>query len=478
MSKQRDLRKIPKVDIVLQEPDVQELCSMYGKGMVLEGIRQGLDRFRREILSGAELRETSETALFDAAAQAIIPCWKPFVLEAVKELARPPLGRVFNGTGVILHTNLGRAPLGKRQAEAALLAMSGYANLEYNLKTGCRGKRQEHYAKGICRVTGSEGAAAVNNNAASMTLILSALAKGKEVIVSRGELIEIGGRFRIPEVMEQSGAVLREVGCTNRTRIADYEKAVNENTGALLKVHTSNYRIVGFTEEASVEELAKLGKRYGLPVIVDLGSGVLVNLEKYGLTHEPTVQEVLKAGADLVCFSGDKLLGGPQAGIIAGKENYIKEMEEHPLMRAFRLDKCTIAALAATFAQYLDEERAVKEIPVLRMLTRPEEELFAQAQHLCQTLQSCGCQARFLVERSVSATGGGALPGEEIPSFAVTIDPKDRSCGKLQEELRSLTDPVIGYVKNEKFWLDMRTILEEEAEELEKQLCSFFGGCL
>ena len=224
----------------------------------------------------------------------------------------------------------------------------------------------------ISHVTGAEGAVAVNNNAASLTLIFSALAKGKEVIVSRGESIEIGGRFRIPEVVEQSGAILKEVGTTNRTRISDYEKAINENTAALLKVHTSNYKVVGFTEEATIEELSELGKKYNLPVINDLGSGVLVDLEKYGLAHEPTVQEQVKKGADLVCFSGDKLLGGPQAGIIIGKKNYIQLMENYPLMRAIRLDKCAIAALMATFREYMDEACAIKNIPVIHIIARTE----------------------------------------------------------------------------------------------------------
>lgn len=467
MKKQEYLKRIPKVDLVLKEPEIQELCAIHGKGLVLEGIRTGLDHLRQALQNAK-----------DEEAEGVLLHWKTEILAAVEELVQPPLRRVLNATGVILHTNMGRAPLGAVQMNAVLSALSGYSNLEYDLENGNRGKRWEHYAGLISKVTGGEGAIAVNNNAASVTLILRSLAKGREVIVSRGELIEIGGRFRIPEVMEQSGAILREVGCTNRTRIRDYEQAINEDTAVLLKVHTSNYKIQGFTEEVSVEELTALGKKYDIPVVVDLGSGVLVNLEKYGLPHEPTVQEAVRQGADLVCFSGDKLLGGPQAGIITGKEKYIKAMENHPLMRAFRLDKCTIAALAATFREYLDEARAMKTIPVLQMLTCPAEELQKRAEELAEALRKCGGRAEFQTEKSASATGGGALPTEEFPSFAVTIRPLDRSCECLVSDLRKQKIPVIAYIKNEKVWLDMRTILREELQELKEILCIYFGGCL
>lgn len=467
MNKQEYFKRIPRVDAILKEPEIEELCRIYGRGMVLSGIRTVL----------ARLRETIQKESEAGAERALAGC-KAEILEAVASLAEPPLKKVFNATGVILHTNMGRAPLGRVQRDAVLLAMSGYSNLEYNLESGSRGKRWEHYANLIAEVTGSEGAIAVNNNAASVTLILRSLAKGKEVIVSRGELIEIGGRFRIPDVMEQSDAILREVGCTNRTRISDYERAINENTAALLKVHTSNYRIQGFTEEASVEELAALGKKYNLPVIVDLGSGVLVNLERFGLPHEPTVQETLKKGADLVCFSGDKLLGGPQAGIIAGKKCYIKAMENHPLMRAFRLDKCMIAVLTATFREYMDEERAVKNIPVLEMLACSEEELLHRAQELTETLKETAYPGEFQAEESASAIGGGALPTQEFKSFALTVKPGGESCEKLAFRLRTLPIPVIVRIQNEKVWMDMRTVLREEVLDLQRELYDFFGGCL
>lgn len=484
MNRQEYYKKIPKVDIVLNDTEIQSLCEKHGRGLVTDCIRQETEQLRSVVSNGTE--EEIRTA-FDK-----------FVDNLKKRIlldSEYPLRKVFNATGIILHTNLGRAPLGKVQINAAVQAMQGYSNLEFDLDSGKRGKRWTHYADLVSKVTGAQSAIAVNNNASAVTLMLSALAKGKEVIVSRGELIEIGGKFRIPDVMEQSGAVLREVGTTNRTRISDYENAITEETGALLKVHTSNYKIVGFTEDVSVEELAALGKKYNLPVLVDLGSGVLVNLEKYGLCHEPTVQEVLKQGADIVTFSGDKLLGGPQAGIIAGKREYIEKMEVHPLMRALRLDKCTIAALTATFREYLDEKRALQTIPVLQMLSRTQEELKLQADTLYENLLMNLEHVRTLcdedmmksttmyddmrlalldngfeinVEESVSMMGGGSLPGEEITSYAVTIKSNKKSSEEISEAMRSLPIPVIAHVKNGKIWLDMRTILSEEVEMFTK----------
>lgn len=334
MNKSEYFKKIPKVDVLLATEEMQVLCEEYGRGAVVDCIREETEKLRKLISEGSE--EQIQKA-FDGFVKALVG--------KIQESTQLPLRKVINATGIILHTNLGRAPLGRAQMERITEILCGYSNLEFNLENGKRGRRHDHYKEIIQKVTGAESAVAVNNNAAAVTLMLSALTKGKEVLVSRGELVEIGGHFRIPEVMEQSGARLREVGCTNRTRISDYENAITEETGALLKVHASNYRVVGFTEEASLEELVALGAKYNLPVLADLGSGVLINLEKYGIAHEPTVQETLKKGADLVTFSGDKLLGGPQAGIIAGKECYISAIETHPLMRALRPDKFTIAAL-------------------------------------------------------------------------------------------------------------------------------------
>ena len=456
-------RRIPKVDILLKEEKIQGLCEEYGRGFVVECIRAELEDLRALVSNGdAEQIERALDNFVDT------------LVKRIQEESEYSLKKVINATGIILHTNLGRAPLGEVQKEAMVQAMCGYSNLEFNLENGQRGKRWSHYADLIAQVTGAEDAVAVNNNAASLTLIFSALAKGKEVIVSRGESIEIGGRFRIPEVVEQSGAILKEVGTTNRTRISDYEKAINENTGALLKVHTSNYKVVGFTEEATIEELSELGKKYNLPVINDLGSGVLVDLEKYGLAHEPTVQEQVKKGADLVCFSGDKLLGGPQAGIIIGKKSYIQQMENYPLMRAIRLDKCGIAALMATFREYMDEARAIKNIPVLHMIARTQEELKAQAEEMLVSLQEVKDQAEITVEESCSMVGGGSLPGEELPSYAVTVRPKEMSCEALADKMRHFSTPIIAHIKNDKIRMDMRTVMPEEAEVLQNNFKDFF----
>lgn len=449
------LRKLPKVDILLNDGKIQSLCEEYGRGFVVECIREELDRMRMLILSGSAEEASAGIEDFPA-----------LIEQKVLQESEYPLRKVCNATGIILHTNLGRAPLGKIHLDAVTQAMCNYSNLEYDLETGKRGKRWTHYGDLISKIAGTEAAIAVNNNAASLTLIFSALAKGKEVIVSRGEAIEIGGKFRIPEVIEQSGAILHEIGTTNKTRISDYEDAINENTGALLKVHTSNYKVVGFTEEVTLEQLVELGKKYNLPVIMDLGSGVLVDLEKYGLAHEPTVQEQVKKGADLVCFSGDKLLGGPQAGIIVGKKPMVEKLEHHPLMRAIRLDKCAIAALSATFREYMDEVRAVKNIPVLYMIARPLEELKLQAKKLAADLDKCVGEAKICVEESESMVGGGSLPGETLASYAVTIQPKEMSCEEMMMQMRRFAVPVIGHIKEDKVWLDMRTVMPEDVETL------------
>ena len=463
MDRNQILRTIPRVDDLMKEPAVLTLSGIYGKKETLRAVREELDCLREQII------KASENGPFPAVSAAAVTEGAALRLEERWELS---LRKVFNATGIILHTNLGRAPLGERQMEAAFEAMSGYSNLEYNLLEGKRGKRWEHYTGLISRVTGSEGAIAVNNNAAAVTLILSTIARGKEVIVSRGELIEIGGRFRIPEVMEQSGAVLRETGCTNRTRISDYERAITENTGALLKVHTSNYRILGFTEEASIEELVRLGEKYQLPVIVDLGSGVLVDLEKFGLSHEPTVQEILKKGADLVCFSGDKLLGGPQAGVIVGKKKYIDQMKKNQLTRALRIDKFTAAALELVLKEYLSEETAIRNVPVLRMITKPLEEIEKEAKSLVRMLRRSGFSGHFQVVPCESQIGGGSLPLERIPSFAAAVRPEKISVPKLEEKMRHLEIPIIPRTANDMILLDVRTIDRQQFKVIADQFRS------
>lgn len=460
MEKKDMLRRIPGVDTLLQEPDTVTLCLQYGRQSVTAVIREEVKRVREKILN-CKSREEGEALLLGLRQQIHIQAEKK---------NRPSFQRVINATGILLHTNLGRAPLGERQMEAAYQAITGYCNLEYELERGKRGKRQSHYQELLCQVTGAEASVAVNNNAAAVTLVLSALAGNREVIVSRGELVEIGGHFRIPEVMEQSGSILRETGCTNKTRIEDYREAVTENTAAFLKVHTSNYKIVGFTEETSVEELVQAGKEYHIPVIVDLGSGVLVNLEKFCLSHEPTVQEMLKKGADVVCFSGDKLLGGPQAGIITGKKKYIEMIENHPLMRAMRLDKCTTAVLEATFREYLREETVWENIPVLKMLGRQTEELKTQAEEIKNALLEWGFGGEIHVQEDTSMLGGGSLPGETLSDVSLSVKPEKESAGALAARLRQQRIPVVSQVKNEKVLLHMRTVFSEEKEMLAEML--------
>lgn len=390
----------------------------------------------------------------------------------------PGLKKVLNGTGTILHTNLGRAPLGKEAASRVLETVSGYCNLEYDLEDGCRGERCGQIENILCEITGAEAAVAVNNNAAALLLILCTLAQGGEVIVSRGELVEIGGQFRIPDVMKQSGAGLVEVGTTNRTRLSDYETAVTETTKAILKVHTSNYRIVGFTEETGIEQLTPLREKYGIPLIEDLGSGALLDLTKYGLPGEPNVQDALRRGADIVCFSGDKLLGGPQAGIIAGKKEYIEKMRSNPLFRALRIDKITAAFLETILLEYRSMERALVRIPTLRMLTQNEKEIAEDAAELKILLEQAAFDAEIALYPCRSKVGGGALPVTELPSMAVGIRPSKISAETLSRRLRRLPIPVVTRIEDENVLVDARTFEMEYASEFVRMLkeAEIFSG--
>lgn len=447
MDKKQLYRRIPKVDVLLENEKIQSMIEIYNRDTVVDAIRTETDNLRAFI---------GKCEDEDAAIKQIEGLFARIEMRAA-DLNTPNIKMTVNGTGTILHTNLGRAPIGKKQMDYIYGIATNYSNLEYNLEAGRRGERYSHFEELLCRITGAEAAIAVNNNAAAVMLILSTMAKGGEVIVSRGELVEIGGKFRIPDVMEQSGAKLVEIGTTNKTHYADYEEAVTEDTLALLKVHTSNYRIVGFTETVGIEELAKLGKEKEIPVIEDLGSGVLIDLEKYGLTHEPTVQESIKNGADVVCFSGDKLLGGPQAGIIIGKKKYIEQMKKNQLMRALRIDKFTASALDVVLQEYLSEANAVKNIPVLQMITRPYEEVKKSAARFSRLLKKMKPAAEIKVEDCQSQIGGGSLPLERIRSAAVTIHPENITTPQLEERLRHLPVPVIVRVEDDKVWLDMRT---------------------
>jgi L-seryl-tRNA(Ser) seleniumtransferase len=459
-ARQRYLRTLPAVDELLHHPQVQTLLKMHSRTLVVDSIRRVLSAKRSVILHGGEE---------EAAAAANLPPekWSSAIEEQVTASLRPSLQPVINATGVVLHTNLGRAPLLEEALHNLVEIAGGYSNLELNLETGERGSRYEHVEDLLCRISGAESGLAVNNNAGAVLLALNSLAEGKEVIVSRGQLVEIGGSFRIPDVMKKSGARLVEVGTTNRTHLRDYEQAVTENTALLLKVHTSNYRILGFTAEVSLKELAELGRAKGLPVMEDLGSGCFIDLAPYGIEHEPTVQETLQAGVDVVTFSGDKLLGGPQAGIILGKKRFIDLIKKNPLNRALRIDKLTLAGLESTLRVYLDPDRVVKVLPALGMLTCPLEELEKRARRFQRRLaRELSSGAKMTIRKESSQVGGGALPLQTLPTRVVAIRPLRISAASLEERLRRNRPPVIARVKEEEVLLDFRTVAEEEEKIL------------
>jgi L-seryl-tRNA(Ser) seleniumtransferase len=395
----------------------------------------------------------------------------------LEKATAPGLRRVINGTGVILHTNLGRAPLAESLRDAVGEAACCYNTLEFDLEKGVRGSRSVHVEALLRRLTGAEAAVVVNNNAAAVLLALSSLARGKEVIVSRGELVEIGGSFRIPEVMEQSGAILREVGATNRTHARDYRAAVAAETALLLKVHTSNFAIVGFTSDVPVDDLVGIGREHSLPVMVDAGSGTLVDLASRGLPGELSVKDYLNAGADVVTFSGDKLLGGPQAGIIVGKANCVEPMKKHPLMRALRVDKMTFAALEGTLRLYCDEQLALRRIPTLRMLTVGADELESRAKAAVRKLRrALPARVSVKAEPGTSQVGGGTFPLLELPTTLISISVEGFSAQLLEERLRSSSIPIIGRINRDVFLLDIRTITDGEIPLVVDALISLSGN--
>lgn len=465
MNKNLLYRSIPKVDVLLENQAIQEMIERYSRDSVMEAIRAEMDNLRA-FIGGCDEEDK---------AQEQIALLVSHIGDTVEKMHTPNMKKVINGTGTILHTNLGRAPISREHMKKAFDIVTGYSNLEYNLEEGRRGERYSHFEKLLCKITGAEAAMAVNNNASSVLLILSSLAKGGEVIVSRGELIEIGGKFRIPDVMTQSGATLVEVGTTNKTHVSDYEENITEETKALLKVHTSNYKIVGFTESVGIDELMPIAKGHGIPVIEDLGSGVLIDLSKYGLTYEPTVQESVAKGADVVCFSGDKLFGGPQAGIIVGKKKYIDMMKRNQLTRALRIDKFTAAALELVLQEYLSEEQAVQHIPVLRMITEPLDEVARRARSLARTIRSTDIPAKVDVVSCESQIGGGSLPMERIPSMAVAIRPKHESVAALEDQMRHLTVPMIPRTVNDTIMLDVRTVETEDFKLIAAGLQELLG---
>ena len=455
MEKNKYYRMIPKIDLLMESDEIKKLCTEIRREYVLESVRKVIEDLR-DFINFSEDEKEIEKKINSATED---------IIEEVKGYAAFHMKRVVNGTGTILHTNLGRAVISLDSAERIHKLVTGYSNLEYDLDEGTRGSRYSHFEKIITKITGAEAAMAVNNNAAAVLLILSALCRHREVVVSRGELVEIGGSFRVPEVMEQSGCTLIDVGTTNKTHLYDYENSINENTAALLKVHTSNYKIVGFTESVDLKELAELAHRRCIPLIEDIGSGVLIDLSRYGLEYEPTVQASIKAGADIVCFSGDKLLGGPQAGIIVGKKALIDRIKKHPLTRALRIDKFTAIALECTFHEYMDEERAVKNIPVLNLINRDIYDIKKHAEALYERLNSeAGGQYEVRLEGCESQIGGGSLPLERISSFALLIKPFNMTTAALERKMRHMETPVIGRVVNDFFLIDLRTVLEGEEE--------------
>ncbi len=401
--------------------------------------------------------------------------WKEKFLHAIAIKNRMNLRQVINGTGIVIHTNLGRSILSAPVVDAVQRAGTHYTNLEFNLSDGKRGSRYTLVEEILCDLTGAEAALVVNNNAAAVLLALDTLAHGSQVIVSRGQLVEIGGSFRIPDVIAKSGAQLVEVGATNRTHLADYERMINEETSLLLKVHTSNFRLIGFTSEVSAEDLVKLGHAKGLPVMEDLGSGCLVDLSSFGLPQEPTVQHIIKAGVDVVTFSGDKLLGGPQAGLIVGKKEIIDRIKRNPLNRALRIDKFTLAALEAVLRNYYDLDQALTTVPTLRMLTQPSDIIKKRAQRLLrQTRKRAMPVCTLSLLATVSLVGGGAMPEHGLPSWAVAFQPEQISLTELEKGFRSLPLPIIGKIEDGIFLLDMRTITDEEIPSLITSLTTFF----
>lgn len=460
--KKQILSRIPSVDELLREKELERLASVYPRTAIVEGIREYLKEYRKHIMALEKEEDLSAVDNSDIVKG---------IAEKVHEMMRSNLINVINATGVVLHTNLGRSPLSSKLKDTLWNIAAKYSNLEMDLESGGRGSRHSHVEELICRITGAQAAMVVNNNAAAVMLVLSTMAKGMEVVVSRGQLVEIGGSFRVPDVMEQSGASLVEVGTTNKTHLSDYEKAVNENTAALMKVHTSNYRILGFTSEVESEELVALGRKLGLPVIEDLGSGMLMELTEFGLPYEPTVQHAVKAGMDVVTFSGDKMLGGPQAGIIVGSKEYVDKMKKNPLARAIRIDKLTLAALEGTLRLYLDKDLALNEIPVLRMLSYSSEELGKRAKRLGVRLKkSIGDMGAIGIEDEFSEVGGGSMPLHKMPTKVVAVKPKTVSLAGLEEKLRAYKVPVVARISRDRLILDIRTIMDDEYKIIESAL--------
>jgi L-seryl-tRNA(Ser) seleniumtransferase len=445
------LRSIPSVSALLDREEVAAWIDATSRAAVTASIQEAIDSVRAAILEGNGVEVSPESILADAEYRLMIR-------------AQSSLMRVINATGIVLHTGLGRAVLSDSALDAIMETSGGYTNLEYDLEHGSRGRRIDHVRRLISRLTGADSATVVNNNAAATLMILQVFGRDREVIVSRGQLVEIGGSFRLPDIFAAGGARLREVGTTNRTRISDYEKAVNDNTAVLMRVHTSNYRVVGFSEEVSICDLVALGRKYNLMTVDDLGSGALIDFSSLGLPPEPAVRDSIESGADLVCFSGDKLVGGPQAGIIAGRRDLIEQIESHPLMRTYRVDKLVLAALDATLRHYELGEAATR-IPIIQMLTAAQDELRSRAERLLAMLQALLPEESFKVTEDTGFAGGGSMPDEHLPTWVVrwksSIPPNEASAALRRGHL-----PVVARIKDDSVIFDLRTIRPEELEDV------------
>lgn len=447
------LRKLPKIDELLKEESITKLIEENSRTLVLESLRESIEFYRKGILKGS-VTSLKEEQVIDLAEHLL------------KEKNKMHLRRVINATGTVIHTNLGRSILSERAIENVIEVAVNYNNLEYEISEGKRGSRYSHIEDIIKKVTGAEAAMVVNNNAAAIMLVLDTLAKEKEVIVSRGELVEIGGSFRIPEVMKFSGARLVEVGTTNRTHLYDYKDNITEETGILLKVHTSNFKVMGFTESVSLEEMVKLGQEHNIPVVEDIGSGVLLDFSKYGFTHEPTVQESLNKGVDVITFSGDKMLGGPQAGIIVGKKKYIDRMKKNQLTRALRVDKMTLAALEGTLKYYIDEKDAIENIPSLNMILMPASEVKQKCVTLKRKLQRKTKDFIFTIDKGESMVGGGSMPTEKIPTYVIRVTSSRLSPEIMEEKLRLGETSLVARVYDKELVLDGRTLFRRDFDEI------------
>lgn len=454
-SRQSLLRSLPAVDEILNQAPIQELLKVVPRTLVLHTIREELEGRRREILSSS----ATAACLSEQSAEHLIRR----IADQAKAKSRFSLCKVINATGIVIHTNLGRAPVSSRVLEHLATIARGYCNLEFDLEKGERGSRYRHVEQVLCELSGAESAMVVNNNAAAVLVALNTVATSREVVVSRGELIEIGGSFRLPDVMRQSGCILREVGATNRTRISDYEQAISSETALFLSAHPSNYRIMGFSQQVPLPELAALGRKAGIPVLRDLGSGSFVDLSPYGLREEPTVRETVATGVEIVTFSGDKLLGGPQAGIILGEKQYLDAIKRNPLLRALRVDKFTLAALEAVLQEYRDQDRAMRSLPVLAMLTCPWEEIRKKAATLLRQLRKRVAERYELaVADDFSLAGGGSLPLEQLPTRVVMVKPRAFSVTELDARLRRGDPPVVARVSQDRLLIDVRTVFPEE----------------